>query len=381
MHLIPVRSLELPKESIRKSLGHDHQELCEFINKYDACIPIIINDDGAVIREIHSFLYEKHLFSRGITSKETVRTYSECLSHWLKYCSSKKIDWKISTVRSILDYRNSMKSACNGGRRSLRPSTINLRTTVVVEFYRYYLETMATNKGAAQGYLEKSIKFKTSSFMLRKSQGRPVALSSESCKRISENLRSSHRLIFIWAISTGLRLSSILSISLKDYSSIQTKASGGFISVQAKGGKWIKVFLTRHIIEETDRYVRVERNVQVVRHANGSLPNNKLFLNKNGGSVSKSCYYAAYKRCCEKLEIQSHPHQARTTFATFIERSLRNYGKENGIDHVKIVQGMLGHASSDTTMAYLESLNVVDMDVLNILENNSRELGGKIDNC
>ena len=138
MILLTARNLPSASMSVRKALGNNQSELYSFVNKYDGDIPIIINNVGEVIREAHSFLYEKHFFSRSISSKKTVQTYGECLTHWLKYCSKEGLDWKSSSVRSIYSYRNSMKAAARVVEKSLRPATINLRVTVVVEFLKYF---------------------------------------------------------------------------------------------------------------------------------------------------------------------------------------------------------------------------------------------------
>lgn len=378
MILITARNLPSPSMSVRKALGHEQSKLCSYINKYEANIPIVLTEVGELIREAHSFLYEKHFYSRGISSKRTVQTYAECLSHWLKYCSDKDLDWKKSNVRSVFSYRNSMKAATGVVEESLRPATINLRVTVVVEFLKYFLSEIPAEKRADYNSEMLLSKLTNTKFTIRRTHSRPVALSAENCRKICASLRGVHHVIFIWAISTGLRISSMLSVSLQNFNSIQRRDGGGFIEVSAKGGKWIKVFLTSHVVDETDKYIRVERKLLALRaYGNESADTDSLFLNQKGGGVSRSCYYAAYQRACKSLNVTSHPHQTRTTFATFMERSLRVYAKENDTDHIKIVQGLLGHASSSTTMVYLESLAINNVEILNLLELNTEMLGGK----
>ncbi len=378
MILLTARNLPSASMSVRKALGHEHSELCSFVNKYSGNIPIILSDVGEVIREAHNFLYEKHFFSRGISSEKTVQTYAECLNHWLKYCAGTGLDWKKSNVRSVFSYRNSMKAAAGVVEESLRPATINLRVTVVVEFLKYFLSEIPAENRADYNSEYLISKLTNTKFTVRRTHSRPVALSAENCRKICASLRGVHRVIFIWAISTGLRISSMLSVSLQNFNSVQRRDGGGFIEVSAKGGKWIKVFLTGHVIDETDKYIRLERRLLALRaHANENIDMGSLFLNKNGGVVSRSCYYAAYQRACKGLNVTSHPHQTRTTFASFMERSLTAYAKENNTDHIKIIQGLLGHASSSTTMVYLESLAINNIEILNLLELNSETLGGK----
>ena len=378
MILLTARNLPSASMSVRKALDHKQDRLYSFVNKYDGDIPIILNNDGDVIREAHSFLYEKHLFTRSISSRKTVKTYGECLAHWLKYCCSEGLDWKKTSTRSIFAYRNSMKAAARVVVESLRPATINLRVTVVVEFLKYFHSNLPAGK--LNDYNSEILlsKLANTKFTIRSTHSRPIALSAENCREMSAKLCSAHRVMFIWAISTGLRISSILSVTLKNYNSIQRRDGGGFIEVPAKGGKWIKVFLTRHVIDVTDKYIRIERKLLELRaDQKKSIKTNSLFLNMNGSAINRGCYYAAYQRACKSLNIKSHPHQTRTTFASFMERTLRVYAKENNIDHIKIIQGLLGHTNSSTTMVYLESLDINNVEILSLLEQNSETLGGE----
>ncbi|KAF0862201.1 tyrosine-type recombinase/integrase [Pseudomonas sp. LD120] len=377
MALIPVKKVAMPLGIGIKFPCQNQDHLCTYINKHNACIPILLTKDGLLIREAHSYLYEKHMQSKGMSSFKTIKTYSECLYHWFEYCSLKRLEWKESSVRSVIAYRNSMKASSGEIEKSLKPATINLRTTVVVEFLKFYLNSKPENDSLRSLKAMNSSELARARLSLRGKYSRPIALSVESCKKLSAKLKGTHRIVFIWAVSTGLRVSSLLSISKKDFSSLADANSGGFIEVLAKGGKWLKVYLTEYVISETRRYIAVERRLlELRRKAGKSATEDKLFINQNGATLSYDCYYAAYKRGCNSLGIKSNPHQTRTTFATFMEKSLRAYAKESGVDHIKIIQGLLGHSSVNTTVMYLESLNVYDIDILNILEGNSRRLGG-----
>lgn len=350
----------------------------QYANKYQCVIPIILTDEGDVIREAHSFLYEKHINSRNLNSDKTVHTYAECLLVWFKYCALKNLDWKASTIRSLLHYRNSMKSSAGVRAKSLRPKTINLRISVVIEFFRYFLEfEINSGKHPERRYQLLLKNLTNTSFNVRSSDSRPIALTVDACRSLCVRLKGVHRIIFIWGISTGLRISSILKILLSDFDPIKTQDGGAFLEVLCKGGKVQKVFLPRYLIAETNKYLEVERKLVVLRSQKKykSALSNELFLNSSASSVTRSCYYAAFQRACASQAIKSHPHQARTTFATFMERALRTYGKENNIDHVKIIQGLLGHADSITTMSYLESIAINDVDILGLLDANSLNFG------
>lgn len=376
MYLLTPTHLPLPASSIHTVLGDARKNFRPYINKYDFNIPLLITEAGSIISEAHGFLYEKHIYSRSLTSARTIETYAESLVDWFRYCENNRLAWNESTVRSILMYRNSMKAAARNGKASLRVATINLRTTVVVEFMKYYLATLEADESTVIENTKLLKKLSNYKFKLRKAYARPIALSAKNCRCLHSKLNGAHKLIFKWAISTGLRISSILSVSLESFMDHQGDAEGRFIEVAVKGGKTLSVFLPKSLIEETNRYIRVERKLLSLNSREHAREVHSLFLNRRGISINRRCYYAAYQRACIALGIKSHPHQTRTTFATFMERALAGYSKEKDFDRVKIIQGLLGHASSTTTHAYLESISINDVDVLSMLEVNSDLLGG-----
>jgi integrase len=376
MYLLTSTYLPLPASSIRNVLGDARKNLHAYVNKYDFNIPLLITEAGSIVSEAHAFLYEKHIYSRGSTSARTIETYAESLVDWFRYCENNRLAWNESTVRSIVMYRNSMKAAARNGKASLRVATINLRTTVVVEFMKYYLVTLRADESTARENANLLRKISTHKFKLRKAYARPIALSAKNCRSLHSRLNGGHKLIFKWAISTGLRISSVLSISLESFIDHQGDTEGRFIEVGVKGGKTLNVFLPKSLIEETNRYIRVERKILSLNTGHQEQKGRGLFLNRRGISINRRCYYAAYRRACTALSITSHPHQTRTTFATFMERALAESSKEKNLDRVKIIQGLLGHASSATTHAYLESISINDIDVLDMLDVNSDLLGG-----
>jgi integrase len=347
-----------------------------FLNRHPYAIPLLLSSEGEIIREAHGFLLEKEMFSRSIYKTKTSETYSECLLSWFDYCSKNKIDWRSASHRVLVTYRNSMKSSNGNRSKSLSASTINLRMTVLLEFMKYYLSSLSKDEVDGASTLSRVQKLSAVKLSLRKNASNPVALSQVECKKIKNRLRSSHQLIFTWGLLTGLRIGTVLAIRLDALSALGTEARGTFLEVFTKGGKKQNVFIPKQLIEKTTRYVEVERKLQILRKKRkvSDYDSGSLFLNHNAVPVTRECYYAAYKRACRFLNISSHPHQARTTFATFVEKALRAYGKVNSLDHIKIVQGLLGHASAETTMHYIESLQVNDTEVLAILEVNAHKM-------
>lgn len=341
-------------------------------------IPIIFDESrGEVVREAHEFLYEKSYYSEYYKSDKTVRTYAECILCWLKYTISTGIDWRSANVRNIAHYRNVMKASGGRNEKVLSAATINLRLAVVFEFYKFYWSKLSQQGGGdTHLYTHRLNQLKMNKVRVKAAKKRPRAIPQHSCQMLMKSLRGVHRVIFAWTLTTGLRVSSVLSITSAQVNSLTHSSSDGFIEVPSKGGKRQKAYVPRSLLLETIKYAEILRVLSRKKLHSWSVDESLFFINERGVSVTRSCYYTAYKRACKKLEITSHPHQARTTFATFMERQLFKATRELGLDHIKIVQGLLGHASADTTKDYLESISGSHVEVLKILERYAISVGG-----
>ena len=339
-------------------------------------IPLIIDGDGRIVRESHEFLYDKAYYSNSLKVSKTVKTYAECLLDWMAFCYAHEFDWRSVSNRNIALYRNYLKEKTYKG-HSLSPRTINLRLTVVIEFYRHYWSSMLSFENKSRELIQRKLTLLNArSLKVRVSKQRPRALSPKNCLLLMQTLNDSHRLIFAWTLTTGLRIGSVLSMSLDKFKDLGSLRSDGFVELAVKGGKLQKVYVPKAVIEDTRIYVETTRLLSLNRRNLGGSEQSALFVNSKGRAVTSSCYYKAYKRACRSLSIDSHPHQARTTFATYIERRMASASLSLGLDSVKIIQGLLGHASSHTTQDYLESISGNNVDVLALLDKQAAELRG-----
>lgn len=333
-------------------------------------IPILIDDSGVIIREMHQFLHEKMFYSDAYKTEKTVKTYAECLVSWLIYTSQHGITWQCATNREILRYRNAMKnSKGNITKRPLSTQTINLRMVVIVDFYKFYWAKFIGATGVeAEISLKKLEQLSRGKFKLRKSFKRARALPLKTCVSLVKKLQGVHSLILSWGLITGLRISSLLNIRLEQFNELEKIDSDSFINTLSKGGRYAQAYIPASLREETRRYIDLDRNLNLARRNSRDQLENNLFLNTEGFPVTYSCYYSAFKRACDSLSIKSHPHQARTTFATVIERKIATSDKTSKLDSVKIVQGFLGHASSKTTEQYLENISGNNISISSLLD-------------
>lgn len=326
-------------------------------------LPFFLDAENKPINAVHRYLYEKAFYMGVYKSANTARTYAECIKAWFTYLNATGLVWEAVTVRQIVAYRNSMKSGGSVSKKTLSAATINLRINVIIDFYRYWWKELERTQGdtEAKRNNDKS-RSRTVRFRVNTDRKGARALSLESCAAIYGRLKGAHKLIFLWCVCTGMRISSVLSVEL---SQVEALSGGSFLDVTVKGGRKQSVYIPRLIVEETFAYKQVERTLAAKR---GDGPEAKLFLNNRGESVSRECYYAAYKRACVVERIKSNPHQTRATFATHLESRLGSLKNTHNLDPLKIIQGLLGHASSETTQIYLENIKGRHIDITSLIE-------------
>jgi integrase len=267
----------------------------------------------------------------------------------------------------LATYRDHLLGTIGQPRRSrpLSRRTVNLRLTVAIEFYKYMTESPGLDPAGRVLLARRLPVFRR--LRVRLDRRRPRALTGEQCSQLCDRLRSVYRLMFQWALCTGLRTASLVSITLGDFISLLRTSSQKLIRVRAKGGKTIQVHVPQALIEATARYVEIER--VLCARPDSDRVSSALFLNTQGSPVRGKAYYRAFARAARWAHVSARPHQARSTFATRVRDKLDALDRRGaGIDAVKIVQSLLAHADARTTEQYLESIDVPSLDVLRVLD-------------
>jgi integrase len=237
---------------------------------------------------------------------------------------------------------------------------------VVIEFYKFLAEAPSHDPSTQVLISRRLPEFRR--LRIRIDRRRPRALSAEQCRLLRERLRGAYRLIFQWALCTGLRTSSLVGIPLADFMSLaRSRSSPRLLTVLAKGGKTVSVHVPQLLLEATQRYIEIERVLS--QQSRPSARSTMLFLNSQGHPVTAKAYYRAFCRAREAVRIIARPHQARSTFATRVRDKLERLARGGAeLDVVKIVQSLLAHANAKTTEQYLESVEVPSIDMLAVLD-------------
>jgi site-specific recombinase XerD len=173
------------------------------------------------------------------------------------------------------------------------------------------------------------------------SQPIPVCLTEEMAQQlIAAADKPWYRALIVLLLSTGIRRSEAVAITLDDLDLPARPGENGQVLIRGKGDKQRVVPLTDQAIEAIHAYLP-HRTKTRSRH---------LFVSAYGGHpIQGRVVNAMLAGTIRKAGLQGQgitPHKLRHTFATHLIR--------NGVD-VRTVQELLGHADLETTAKYLHS--------------------------
>jgi integrase len=370
-----IWTVDQPAPLIRRTLvERGYSSLCSALPsdsewRIGRRFPLLVNSSGCVLAEPFGFLYDVGIIRGSTRSLRTLETYAESLCDWLTFAEDAGLSWRRPTASMLATYRDHMLGTIIRDPKRSRPlsrRTINLRLTVSIELYKH-LAVSCDGEQADRLVLSRRIS-SLRRLRIPLDRRRPRAFSPDQCTRLCERLRGVHRLILQWALCTGLRTSSIVSISLSDFVKLlQSRASSRLMEVRAKGGKCVSVHVPPQLIEATKRYIEIERVLSARLNRRGKAAT--LFLNSRGRPVTGKVYYRAFARARKAIGVAVRPHQARSTFATRVKDKLERLSRSGvELDPVKTVQALLAHADARTTEQYLESIDVPSIDILRILD-------------
>lgn len=169
----------------------------------------------------------------------------------------------------------------------------------------------------------------------RKTHKLPVVLNREEIYKIINSISNiKHKLIIGLAYSSGLRVSEIRNLRVKD---IDISEKTIFIR-QSKGQKDRISILSEKIISDMAKFINLKEKDDLV------------FESERGGKLSERTLQKIFSSALQKSGIKKDAtfHSLRHSFATHL--------LENGTD-IRYVQELLGHANIRTTQIYTHVTN------------------------
>lgn len=209
------------------------------------------------------------------------------------------------------------------------PATITRCTASLKSFYAYMLGRGAVKTNPAKNIAALKVERKCPEILTSKE----VELFLEQPKCVDEKGYRDHAMLEL-LYATGIRVSKLIGLDVGD-----VNLEGGFIRCRSKTRERI-IPLYRTAIKALRDYI-TDIRPRII-----SGPDEQaLFVNMNGGRMSRQGFWKIIKYYQEKAEISKDitPHTLRHSFAVHL--------LENGAD-LRSIQEMLGHADISSTQIY-----------------------------
>jgi site-specific recombinase XerD len=256
-------------------------------------------------------------------STETVRCYTHDLSEFVASLPSDQ------EVASSVIRRSLMEMAANV---RFSPATVMRRVAAIKAFFRATDERLAVETfGMWRISIAKAKRLPKS---LSKEQVRKLLDASLQEVNLSEWDRSTNHLIVSLLTATGLRISELCSLKLRD-----VDLDAGILKVFGKGSRERVVMVANSGLRTT-----LSAHIQKSQEPNNSSA--YLFTNRRGRALTSSAMRLRLHSIARQAGIRYRitPHMLRHTAATLLI-------DEAGVD-MRVVQRLLGHANITTTQIY-----------------------------
>ena len=263
-------------------------------------------------------------------SKKTIISYENDLELFNIFLKENKI----TNIESI-DYNTIRKYLSHMHDNKYEASSISRKISALRTFFKYNLK-------------EKNIKNNPMTLISnpKKEKKLPKYLNYEEMEKLLNSIDTSEldgirdRLIIELLYSTGIRVSELVNIKIKDIKIKENK-----INILGKGNKERIVLFGEKAKEMIKIYLNAYKE-----YFKGNILNDYLLINKKGKQLTTNKIELIVKDVLKKssLKLNISPHTLRHTFATHM--------LDSGAD-LKSVQELLGHENLKTTAIYTHISN------------------------
>jgi integrase/recombinase XerD len=198
--------------------------------------------------------------------------------------------------------------------------------------------------------------------VLRQYEPLPRPLVSEQARELLATLPPPYDLMARWQIYTGLRVSELLRLGVKDVGGRrESAASHHTIDVMRKGRKPGYVIASSSLLDETAGYVSGHRHawLQRARRKGRGAQRTALFINSRGAPAGKNAYQRTISRAGQTCGFKATTHLLRTTFACMLLARLERLATQGvAINPLLVVKLLMGHERIESTDRYLRAIAV-----------------------
>jgi len=257
-------------------------------------------------------------------SKKTIETYQNVLKEYELFLKENNYSAKEINPEKANRYKASLIA------KGYKNKTASLHMSAVRSFYNFLLEIKEIKQNPFEGIKNPKVEKKLPNFL---NNTEIQAMFEET--DIKDDLTLRNVLIMEFLYTTGLRVSELCRIKLRDLNSDNQS-----IKVVGKGNKERIIYYKACNEELLNKYINEARN-----NILEGTPSDYLFTSKSGKPLTTRTVENIVAKYSTSKEIKTKvtPHTLRHTYAT----DLLN----NGAD-IRSVGELLGHESLSTTQIY-----------------------------
>ncbi|MEK7916365.1 tyrosine-type recombinase/integrase [Burkholderia contaminans] len=337
-------------------------------------LAVIVGEDGLPHWPATLYVLDQALNSNSVTG-DTSRTYGEAIVSWLLYLRAEEKNLGDATEQDVKLYRNKLiNGSLTEGRPRYAASTVNMRTMTAVRFHIWgqLSRQMPSPLGGWAVQRDRSRLLRRFAAyephrkrIVQAPESRlPRILGAQQLRVLLSCAPQPYRLIFRWAVCTGLRRFELCGLRKTDLpsGSANTSAIEQFDLVR-KGGRTVTVYVPSRLIDETRWYVTSDRPRAAPTYESF------IFLNARGRRIDRTALSMAFRHAADAAGIDATLHHLRHTYAVTTLKYLQERA-HNGesINPLKTLQILLGHTAIETTEIYLRALDANSVAVQEALD-------------
>lgn len=257
-------------------------------------------------------------------SENTVLAYEHDLNLLAEFILKKKSGFDRLDTSTLIDFFKTLRN------RGFSARTRERILSAIRSFYKYLIDEEGFDSNPAE-LLDSPKKTKRLPEVLTVSEVESLLNAPD----VSTMLGIRDRAILEFLYATGARVTETVNSRLSDVDLMR-----GLVRLRGKGNKVRLVPLSKPAITWLKRYLKEVRPNLGSKHSQDFL-----FINKNGGKMSRVSYWKMLKKYAISVGLgkRVYPHILRHSFATHL--------LSNGCN-LRILQGLLGHSSIATTEIY-----------------------------